>query len=150
MFTTDKHKIQEKWLEEAYPRQNSITLNNGFYCLFDCSEKEEKLTKKTWVPANDFLLDHTDICEGLSTTYTVEDSNNNFFTCGECSASGDDGFIALSKKDTDELVWLIVLSGTNPFEKITFHNSNIHVQSSSGIVVIVPIDRPDNLSIAWT
>ncbi|WP_339490676.1 hypothetical protein [Pseudomonas sp. RL_5y_Pfl2_70] len=149
MFTTDKNKIQEHWLEEIYPRQNSAMFNNGFYCLFENSAKEEKLTKKTWIPVNDFLLNHTDTCEGLSTSYKVEGSNNNFFTCGECLASGDNGFIALSKKDTNELVWLIVLSGTNPFEKIIIHNSSIHVQSSNGTLAIVPIDRPDNLSIEW-
>lgn len=150
MFTTDKNKIQEYWLEEIYPRQNSITFNNGFYCFFEHSAKEEKLTKKIWIPANDFLPNHTDTCEGLSTIYAAEGSNNNSFTCGECLASGDDGFIALSKKDTGELVWLIVLSGTNPFEKIIIHNSSIHVQSSSGTLAIVPTDRPDDLSIEWS
>jgi hypothetical protein len=150
MFTVDKHKIQEHWLDEIYPRQNSITFNNGFYCLFENSAKEEKLTKKAWIPASDFLVNQTDICEGLSTIYTAEGSNNNSFTCGECLASGDDGFIALSKKDTNELVWLIVLSGTNSFKKIMIHSSSIHVQSSSGTLAKVPIDRPDNLSIEWS
>ncbi|URM26908.1 hypothetical protein LLY42_23980 [Pseudomonas frederiksbergensis] len=149
MFREDKEKVQNHWQEEIYPRQNSIMSNNGFYCLFETSEKEQSLKNKTWLPALDFSSVENGLCEGLATIYTTEDSKGNIIQCGECLASGEDGFISLTKKDTDELVWLIVLSTTNPFDRIELHGEFIHATSSSGIKVTIPPERPDKLAIQW-
>ncbi|MBK5551249.1 hypothetical protein JFU49_13380 [Pseudomonas sp. TH03] len=149
MFREDKQKIQDNWQEEIYPRNNSIMSNNGFYCLFDISEQGQLLQNKSWLPALDFALDENQLCEGLATLYISENFKDYIIQCGECLASGEDGFISLTKKSNDELVWLIVLSTTNPFEKIELHEEFIHVTSSSGTKVTIPPERPDRLTIQW-
>lgn len=149
MFREDKKKVQDYWQEEIYPRQNSITSNNGFYCLFEISEEERSLKNKTWLPALDYSSAGNKLYEGLATIYTTEDSNGNVIQCGECLASGEDGFISLTKKSTDELVWLIVLSTTNPFDRIELHDDFFHATSSIGIKVTIPAERPDKLTIQW-
>jgi hypothetical protein len=149
MFSEDKEKVQDYWQEEIYPRQNSIMSNNGFYCLFEISEEEQSLKNKTWLPALDFSSDGNKPCEGLATIYTTEDSKGNIIQCGECLASGEDGFISLTKKSTGELVWLIALSTTNPFDRIELHDEFIHAISSSGIKITIPPERPDKLTIQW-
>ncbi|MEO6677976.1 MAG: hypothetical protein ABIO21_11425 [Pseudomonas sp.] len=149
MFQKDKEQIQKYWQEEIYPRQNSITLNNGFYCLFEVSEKDKFLKNKIWLPALDLCSEGDDLCEGLATIYTAKDSKGNVIKCGECLASGDDGFISLTTKDTEELIWLIVLSPTNPFNRIEIRDECIHATSSSGVQVTIPSDRPDTLTVIW-
>jgi len=149
LFSKDKEKIQNHWREEIYPRQNSIVLNNGFYCLFEISHDESRLTKKVWLPALDLIQGDADNCEGLATLQAIETSIGEQIIGGECLAAGEDGFIALIEKDTEQLIWLVVLSGTNPFETLELKGHFIHATSSSGTVVTLPIDQPDKLSIAW-
>ena len=149
MFNNDKIKIQELWREEIYVRQNSITFNNGFCCLFELSQKENKITNKKWSPIADLLADESDTCEGLATIIKTELLVDAFVECGECLASGDDGFVAFTRKSTNELVWLLVLSETNPFESIDIKDELIVVTSSNGTTVSIPFERPDQLSIDW-
>lgn len=149
MFGEEKEKIQKDWQEEAYPRSNSITSNNGLYCLFELSAGEHSAKNKIWRPASDFSLEKHVFCEGLATLCTTVDSKGNVIHGGECFASGDDGFIALTRTNTNELIWLIVLSTTNPFVKMEWQNNFIYATSSSGTKVTIPPQRPDTLTIQW-
>lgn len=150
MFNKDKIKIQELWKKEAYIHYNSIAFNNGLCCLFALSQKDNKPTNKKWSPITDLLADDSDTCEGLATLKKTELSTDTLIECGECLASGDDGFVALTKKSTNELIWLLVLSETNPFDKIELKEDLILVTSSSGTIVSIPLEHPDELSINWS
>ncbi|MFW9080187.1 hypothetical protein ACOI9X_13055 [Pseudomonas sp. P2757] len=150
MFHNDREKIQADWQEEMYPKSDSIMIKNGFYCLFESPGREKKIKNKTWIPALDFGSTTSITCEGLATISTTEDSEGNVIHCGECLASGEDGFVAMTNKNTDELIWLIVLSNTNPFQKIEFSQDCILATSSNGTTLTIPQDRPDNLFIDWS
>lgn len=149
MFGEEKQKIQYNRQEEIYPRNNSLMSNNGFYCLFEMFGQGQLLHNKSWQPALDYTLDENQFCEGLATICIAENFKDYIIQCGECLASGEDGFISLTKKSSDELVWLIVLSTTNPFEKIKLYEELILVTSSSGTKVKIPPERPDMLTIQW-
>jgi hypothetical protein len=95
------------------------------------------------------LADESDTCEGLATIIKTELLVHAFVECGECLASGDDGFVAFTRKSTNELVWLLVLSETNPLESIDIKDDLIVVTSSNGTTVSIPFERPDQLSIDW-
>jgi hypothetical protein len=84
------------------------------------------------------LADASDTCEGLATIIKIELLADAFVECGECLASGDDGCVALTKKSTNELVWLLIPSKTNPFESIDIKEDLILVTSSNGTTVSIP------------
>ncbi|WP_122762590.1 hypothetical protein [Pseudomonas viridiflava] len=149
MFSDEKKIIQEQWLEEIYPRTDSITSGNGFFCLFDLAKDDISLKNKIWIPASDYYSLDSNASEGLSTINKIEGFDDSIVQCGECFAAGEDGFIALTRKHTEELVWLVVLSKTNPFENLKVEGAEIHAYSSNGVTVQIPMERPDKLIIHW-
>ncbi len=149
MFAADRRIIQSRWQEEAYPRQNSLAFANGFCCLFETSEQHPQVMEKTWIPAADAWQADADGCEGLAILSAITLSTDTLITCGECCAAGEDGFIAVSEAATNRLIWLLVLSRTDPFVALALEDDCVRATSSGGTTVLIPLDRPDQLSIAW-
>jgi len=149
VFAADRRIIQSRWQAEAYPRENSLAFANGFYCLFEASDQYPQLMEKTWIPASDAWQADADGCEGLAILSSVALSADTRITCGECCAAGEDGFVAMSEAATNTLIWLLVLRRTDPFVGVTLEEDGVRATSSRGTTVIIPLDRPDRLSIAW-
>lgn len=147
-YSADMAFIQEQWRDEAYPRENSLTLGNGFYCLFDLPDQHPHLTNKVWLPALDYRAQET--CDCLATLGTAADGPQPFQARGgECAAYGGDGFVALQDKQSGRLIWLLVLRDTNPFSRIELHDGTVHAHSTCGVVARIPVDRPDQLTLTW-
>lgn len=149
MFAAEQRIIQTRWQEEAYPRRDSLAFANGFYCLFETSEHHPGVMEKTWIPASDAWQVGAHGCEGLAIMSAITLSTDTLITCGECCAAGEDGFIAASEAATNRLIWLLVLSRTDPFVALALEDDLIRATSSSGTTVLIPLHRPDQLSIAW-
>lgn len=149
VFAADRRIIQSRWQAEAYPRENSLAFANGFYCLFETSEPHPQVMEKAWVPASDAWQADAEGCEGLAILNTVALSADTRITCGECCAAGEDGFIAVSEAATNTFVWLLVLRRTDPFVSVALEEDGVRATSSRGTTVLIPLDRPDQLSITW-
>ncbi|MQA56490.1 hypothetical protein [Pseudomonas piscis] len=147
-YNADQAFIQQQWLDEAYPRENTLILGNGFYCLFELPHGASRLQDKVWLPA----LDHrpAEACEGLATLGCSAHGPEPWQALGgECAAHGGDGFLALQEKDSQRLIWLLVLRETNPFAQVRIRDRHIEAQSTSGVSVCIPIERPDQLTLVW-
>lgn len=147
-YSADMAFIQEQWQDEAYPRENSLTLGNGFYCLFDLPEQHPHLTDKVWLPALDYHAEETYDC--LGTLDSAADGPQPFHAKGgECAAHGGDGFVALQDKESGRLIWLLVLRDTNPFNRVKIKDMHVYAESTSGVRLRIPIARPDQLTLTW-
>lgn len=147
-YSADTAFIQEQWQAGYFPRENTLVLNSGFYCLFDLPYEHPRLSNKVWMPALDFPgRDEPDFVTTLG--FAAEGPQPFHAQCGETAGHGGDGFLALLEKDTDALIWLLVLSETNPFCRVEIHDQQIHAESNSGVTVRVPVERPDQLTLVW-
>lgn len=146
-YSEDVNHIQTSFTNEQHPRSNSISIGNGFYCLFDVYTNSPNLENKVWLPALD-LDSQCEISEGLATLITFEDKNIKI--CGgECDAYGGDGFISAFDKHSNTLLWLMTFRETNPFNLIELTDHHIQAVSTSGVKVRVPLQRPDRAIITW-
>ncbi|MFJ2682315.1 hypothetical protein ACIOYV_01080 [Pseudomonas sp. NPDC087342] len=146
-YSEDSKHIQSSFTNEQYPRFNSISISNGFYCLFDVFTDSPNLENKVWLPALD-LESQCEISEGLGTLVTFEDENIKI--CGgECDAYGGDGFISAFDKQSNTLLWFITFTETNPFSLIELIDHHIQAVSTSGVKVCLPLQRPDQAVITW-
>lgn len=146
-YIEDKNHIQNSFRNEQYPRSNSISLENGFYCLFDLYTNLPTLENKTWLPALD-LESQGEISEGLGTLIALEQDSLQI-RGGECDEYGGDGFISVFDKNSRTLLWLIAFRDTNPFDKIEIADQKIQATSTSGVKVCLPLQRPDQATITW-
>ncbi|MCD9571939.1 hypothetical protein [Pseudomonas protegens] len=144
----DRQLIQQQWQDERYPRENSISLGAGFYCLFELPHEHPQLINKQWMPASDYCASQD--CEGLAALAQCVASTGPWqASAGECSAHGADGFLSLQEKDSGTLIWLVVLKDSNPFNRVEIQHRHLLAESTSGITVRVPLERPDQLTLVW-
>ncbi|MEN5095048.1 hypothetical protein ABE458_30635 [Pseudomonas protegens] len=147
-YSADAAFIQEQWQNEYFPRENTLTLNTGFYCLFDLPHQHPRLINKVWMPALDYpRQDEPGFVMPLG--FSADGPQPFYATGGETAAFGGDGFLSLQEKDSDTLIWLIVLSETNPFNRVDIQGQYLCAESTSGVRVRVPIERPDQLTLTW-
>ncbi|MEE4672738.1 hypothetical protein V2L05_26310 [Pseudomonas alliivorans] len=147
-YENDANLIQLNYKNEQYPRCNSLSTGNGFYCLFELYSNSSKLEDKIWLPALDFVPQH-EISEGLGVL--IRKKIDNLLICGgECDEYGGDGFISVVDSNTESLLWLIVFRDTNPFSEIEFTNQNIEATSTCETKVILPLFRPDRAIVEWS
>ncbi|KTC39576.1 MAG: hypothetical protein ACN6QY_00325 [Pseudomonas sp.] len=147
-YSADAAFIQEQWLDGCFPRENTLVLSSGFYCLFDLPYEHPRLVNKVWMPALDFPgRDEPDFVTALG--FAAEGPQSFHAQGGETAGHGGDGFLALLEKGSDALIWLMVLSQTNPFDRVEIRGQQLHAESTSGVRVQVPLLRPDQLTLTW-
>lgn len=144
----DRQLIQQRWQDERYPRDNSLALGSGFYCLFELPHEHPRLINKVWMPASDYSAQQDG--EGLATLALCAGGDGALqVRAGECAAHGGDGFLALQEKDSEALIWLLVLRDTHPFNRVEIQDQHLHAESTCGVSVRIPLQRPDQLTLTW-
>ncbi|AQT07406.1 MULTISPECIES: hypothetical protein [Pseudomonas] len=147
-YSADAAFIQEQWLGGCFPRENTLVLGSGFYCLFDLPYEHPRLINNVWMPALDYP--QQDEPDFVTTLGLCTDGPQSFYARGgETAGYGGDGFLALQEKGSDALIWLIALRDTNPFNRVEIQDQYLHGESTSGVRVRIPIQRPDQLTLTW-
>lgn len=147
-YSADAAFIQEQWLDGCFPRENTLVLNSGFYCLFDLPYEHPRLLNKVWMPALDYP--QSDEPDFVTVLGSCSDSSQSFHAqAGETAGHGGDGFLALLEKGSDALIWLIALRDTNPFNRVEILDQYIHAESTCGVRARIPLQRPDQLTLTW-
>ncbi|RLP93317.1 hypothetical protein EAD89_06700 [Micromonospora sp. BL4] len=83
-------------------------------------------------------LTHVDILRGADVLL----ANGSGYLCGGDGAHGSDGFLARLDKDRN-LMWIVVLTDSNPFEKAEARGSLARFTNNLGNSVTVDLDHPD-------
>ncbi|NBF05569.1 hypothetical protein GV819_25060 [Pseudomonas sp. Fl5BN2] len=147
-YSADAAFVQEQWQDECFPRGNALILNSGFYCLFDLPYAHSQPLNKVWIPALDYPRpDEPDFVTPLG--FSADGPQPFYAKGGETAGYGGDGFLALQEKGSDKLIWLITFRDTNPFSRVEIHDQHIQAESTSGVRVRIPIERPDQLTLVW-
>ncbi len=65
---------------------------------------------------------------------------------GEGSFGGD-GIFCLLSKTTKKLLWFLFLDNSNPFCDVELFGDEIHLHSTNGAVLSIPVDRPEFIKV---
>lgn len=69
------------------------------------------------------------------------DDGSGYMCCGD-GALGADGFFARLDRDRN-ILWVVFMTGSNPFERIALDGSVVHVVNNLGNSVTVDLTRPE-------
>lgn len=144
--------ILDHWLNEELIGINSLQKNNGEIIILNCYN----VNNMNNVSYYSFPLCETTI-ESLEkfnpdiwTTFEVFSNrleiNNEYVVFGGEGGMGNEGFIACTDKSNDFL-WALFFTDSNPFYKIEFNNNEIHAYSSSNLKYRINLINPEIIVI---
>lgn len=144
-------KTEQMWKARHWPCRNGIYLANDTVRLLDVSmpwdTKDGGLIVKVaeMVP----LVRLEEVKNNRTTRIGWNDdqmySDPTLCVIAGEGSHGSEGFVAVTQKATENLVWLLYLNCSNPFERVTIRNGIVTAFSTLGHVWQIPVMEPEQL-----
>ena len=132
-----KTVVQEFWKNLQCPVISGILFGDGklvqihFYCELEDDSQRPYLEVLGTTFIDTFLnKSKAKITHLLPIVEKPIPSENLTILCGE-AGYGSDGFVALSRSDSNELVWLAFFDTSNPFIKLALEDSKVLVATTN-------------------
>ncbi|QYS90040.1 hypothetical protein [Flavobacterium davisii] len=146
--------MNEHWMNEQLIGINCLQKNDGTIIIFNCfSYSTENKKQHFCVPVCDTTVESIEKYNDDIWTYFEKFSNeiiidNKFKIYGGEGSMGNEGFIACVDL-SDNLLWAIFLTDSNPFYKIEFENNQILAYSSNNLLYKINFSHPERIDIEY-
>ncbi len=142
----------EHWLNEELIGINSLQKSNGEIIVLNCYNVTNKnnplyysfpLCETTIESLEKFNPDIWTTFEVLSNRIEI---NNEYIVFDGEGGMGNEGFIACTDS-SNNFLWALFFTDSNPFYKIEFNNNEIYAYSSNSLLYKVNLTNPEIIAI---
>lgn len=150
----DKELVAQLWEDEACPYFDLVMFSDGRLFKLDMSgsklDDAGSTASTEWVRISDVPeIDIPDeMNEGFASLYQQDIMELGIsVSVGECCASGENGFVAVTSIDSRELRWLAFFLASNPFDQFSIENGELVAISTSNEKYRFPLNRPEMVRV---
>ncbi|MEY2864147.1 MAG: hypothetical protein RLY58_1854 [Pseudomonadota bacterium] len=149
----DRNLVATLWDNEECPYFDLLMFGNGCICSLeinsngrgDISAKPWQWMAATSVPNID-NQNHRN--EGFATLCSNDYPDFGFtLSGGECCASGENGFVAVTSSSSGALVWLAFFIASNPFESVSLQDGFVIAKTTSGYIYRFMLSEPQEIEV---
>ncbi len=144
-------RIQKAWTEGKSPIINGIVYGDDTAVLLDIAAGAVGSSYSIHVASKTTLAD-LERGQKLEWTYIAQLCEAKVFEEGLTIVGGEggmgaDGFIAVIRTASNQLVWLAFLDCSNPFEKVSLSDGIINAVTNLGHTWSFPLARPEAVTV---
>ncbi|WP_285398408.1 hypothetical protein [Lysinibacillus sp. fls2-241-R2A-57] len=143
--------IQNNWKNNQLPGVDGIICISGKVIIMDSYEVIDGNTSKYFInPICETSLEsimsfNEDIWCEIEKHPQVQQHNDKIFICGE-GGMGNEGFIA-NVDMNNNLIWAFFSTDSNPFNKLELEDNLLKAYSTSGLIYVININKPEEMTI---
>lgn len=150
----DRDLVSKLWEEEACPYFDLIMYGNGRVFKLNMNEskpvQQDCMAQKNWTRISEVpeIRVPEEMNEGFATLCSKELLDLGLsISVGECCASGENGFVAVTSISSEKLEWLAFFLGSNPFDEVEIDGGEIVVSSTASKKYRFPINNPERFTV---
>lgn len=146
----DRAAVSRLWENEECPYFDLVMLGEGLICALEADWGNGGATIRpgNWMVATAATGDAQGARnEGFAALYSSRYPDLDIeVSCGECCASGQNGFVAVTRLSSGDLIWLVFFTESNPFEHAEIQDDFVVAKSTAGHVYRFSFSSPEKIT----